>query len=94
MAFRVAIQFVCSKKSTELRYLTDSELENLYIRRGMLTDNEREIMEQHVVVTARMLEKIPFIKKFKDVPRFASMHNSAPIWPAQLFPSTYFQTSL
>lgn len=56
-------------------YLTNSELENLCIKRGTLTDSERGIMEQHVVVTARMLEKIPFIKKFKDVLKFASAHH-------------------
>lgn len=59
----------------ERPYLTNSELENLCIKRGTLTDSERGIMEQHVVVTARMLEKIPFINKFKDVLKFASAHH-------------------
>jgi len=32
-------------------------------------------MEDHVVVTGKMLEKIPFTKKLKDVPFFASIHH-------------------
>lgn len=59
----------------EQPYLTSHELENLCIRRGTLTDKERETMEQHVEVTARLLAKIPFIKKFKDVLKFAAMHH-------------------
>ncbi|MCL6639067.1 MAG: GAF domain-containing protein [Firmicutes bacterium] len=64
-----------NEEGLELPILTPGELENLCIRRGTLNNKEREIMEQHVEVTAKMLEKIPFIKKFKDVPRFASMHH-------------------
>ena len=32
-------------------------------------------MEDHVMVTGRMLEQIPFIRKFKDVTRYAAMHH-------------------
>lgn len=63
------------RSGKEQPYLTPGELENLCIRRGTLTGKERGIMENHVAVTARILEKIPFIKKFKDVPRFATMHH-------------------
>ncbi len=56
-------------------YLTSEELDNLSIPKGTLTDDERKTMEDHVVVTARMLEKIPFIKKYKDVMFFASSHH-------------------
>lgn len=43
-------------------YLTAGELESLLVQRGTLTNTERKIVEQHVEITARMLEKIPFIK--------------------------------
>ncbi|MCL6636248.1 MAG: HD domain-containing protein, partial [Peptococcaceae bacterium] len=59
----------------ERPYLTGDELESLCVRRGTLTAGERRVMEQHVEITARMLEKIPFIKKFRDVPKFAAMHH-------------------
>jgi len=59
----------------EKPYISREELECLSIRKGTLTDGERDIMEQHVVITGKMLEKITFIKKLKDVPLFASMHH-------------------
>lgn len=59
----------------EQPYLTDPELENLCIRRGTLTDMERRVIEQHVEVTSRLLNKIPFIEKFKGVPQIAGMHH-------------------
>lgn len=62
-------------EGVERPYLTPDELDCLTVRRGTLTDQERMIMEDHVAITARMLEKIPFIKKFKDVPLFSSMHH-------------------
>ncbi len=57
------------------RYLTDRELESLCIQRGSLTGQERKIIEDHVVVTEKMLNKIPFIKKFSKVPVYAAMHH-------------------
>ncbi|OPY57039.1 MAG: Cyclic di-GMP phosphodiesterase response regulator RpfG [Pelotomaculum sp. PtaU1.Bin035] len=59
----------------ERPYISDKELECLSVRKGTLTDGERKIMEQHVTYTGKMLEKITFIKKLKDVPVFASMHH-------------------
>lgn len=62
-------------EGVERPYISREELECLSIRKGTLTDKERQIMEQHVVITGKMLEKINFIKKLKDVPLFASMHH-------------------
>lgn len=59
----------------EYPWLTNDELNALSIARGTLTEEERKIMEDHVIVTQRMLEKIPFTKKLKDVPYFASIHH-------------------
>lgn len=56
-------------------WLKDEELTALCVAKGTLTDAERRIMEDHVVVTARMLDKIPFTRKLKDVPHFASIHH-------------------
>lgn len=56
-------------------WLKEDELTALSVRKGTLTDTERKIMEDHVVVTGKMLEKIPFTKKLKDVPFFASIHH-------------------
>ncbi len=56
-------------------WLTERELTALSVVKGTLTEEERSIMEDHVVVTARMLDKIPFTRKLKDVPYFASIHH-------------------
>ncbi len=55
--------------------LTDDELYNLEIRKGNLTREERQTIENHVVVTRRMLENVPFPKKLKDVPFIAAAHH-------------------
>ncbi|MBI5184581.1 MAG: GAF domain-containing protein [Nitrospinae bacterium] len=56
-------------------YLTDDELLNLSIRKGSITDDERKIMNDHVAVTAKMLEAIPFIKKLRNAPAYAAAHH-------------------
>jgi HD-GYP domain-containing protein (c-di-GMP phosphodiesterase class II) len=55
--------------------LTDDEIENLIIRKGTLTDNERSIMNNHAAITYRMLSQMPFPKKLKNVPGYASSHH-------------------
>lgn len=57
------------------RLLNEEELKCLCIQRGTLTDDERKIMESHVTVTQRMLDKIKFSKKLKDVPQWAIYHH-------------------
>jgi len=55
--------------------LTDEEIENLTIRRGTLTGAERGVINNHVALTIKMLEKLPFPKKLRRVPEFAGMHH-------------------
>ncbi len=59
----------------EQPYLTENELENLTIRKGSITDDERKIMQGHATVTMKMLNKIPFIKKLQHVPIYAGEHH-------------------
>ncbi|MBI5179229.1 MAG: GAF domain-containing protein [Nitrospinae bacterium] len=61
----------------DLPYLTEDEVANLSIRKGTLLDSERKIMQDHIVVTVKMLEKIPFTKKLANVARFAGAHHEA-----------------
>ncbi|MDP8241157.1 MAG: HD domain-containing phosphohydrolase [Candidatus Hatepunaea meridiana] len=51
------------------------ELHNLEIRKGNLTKDERKKIENHVVVTRKMLEKVPFPKKIRNVPFLAGAHH-------------------
>lgn len=55
--------------------LTENELLNLSIRKGSLTEDERKIMMSHIDVTIKMLDKIPFSRKLKNVPLYAGSHH-------------------
>lgn len=59
----------------ETTLLNDNEIENLSIRKGTLTNDERAIINNHVVVTGKMLGSLPFPKKLANVPAFAAMHH-------------------
>lgn len=56
-------------------WLKPDEVTALCVMKGTLTDTERQVMEDHVVVTGRMLSKMPFTAKLKDVPYFAAIHH-------------------
>ena len=55
--------------------LSADELKNLSIRRGTLNREEREIINNHIVVTIKMLESLPFPKNLKNVPEYAGGHH-------------------
>ncbi|HUH67258.1 MAG TPA: HD domain-containing phosphohydrolase [Syntrophales bacterium] len=55
--------------------LSDEELHNLSIPLGTLTDEEKEIVKNHVTVTHKMLSQLPFPKKLKNVSYYASSHH-------------------
>ncbi len=56
-------------------YLDEDELINLSIRKGSITEKERKVMQHHAQVTLQMLDKIPFTKKLKNIPKFAGAHH-------------------
>ena len=55
--------------------LNDDEVLNLSIRRGSITESERKKMQNHAAVTLKMLKKIPFTKKLKNIPLYAGAHH-------------------
>ncbi|MGE4299276.1 MAG: HD domain-containing phosphohydrolase [Desulfovibrionaceae bacterium] len=59
----------------EHRYLSDNEIENLSIRKGTLTVDERKIIENHVTMTYKLLQELPFPKKMQGVPLMAATHH-------------------
>jgi HD-GYP domain-containing protein (c-di-GMP phosphodiesterase class II) len=59
----------------EHKLLSENEVYNLCIKKGTLTEEEREIINNHVVVSYKMLEKLPFPKKLKKVPIMAASHH-------------------
>ena len=55
--------------------LDPDDIDALSIRKGTLTDSERKIMQQHVTITGRLLDKIPFWKYYGNVPHWARSHH-------------------
>lgn len=58
-----------------LPFLTDDEFHMLSIRKGTLSDDERKIMEEHVVITDRLLSQIHFSSELSHVRQWAGSHH-------------------
>jgi HD-GYP domain-containing protein (c-di-GMP phosphodiesterase class II) len=56
-------------------FLTDDEVKNLTIRSGTLTEEERKIINHHIVATIRMLEALPWPSHLVNVPEYAGGHH-------------------
>ncbi|MBV9361541.1 MAG: GAF domain-containing protein [Betaproteobacteria bacterium] len=59
----------------EADFLTEDEVKNLTIRAGTLTDEERKIINHHIVATIKMLEALPWPKHLTNVPEYAGGHH-------------------
>lgn len=55
--------------------LTEEEVLNLTIPYGTLTKDEREIINNHIVATIRMLEALPWPRHLVNVPEYAGGHH-------------------
>ena len=55
--------------------LSEDEVLNLSIERGTLNDAEREVINNHIVATIKMLESLPFPKNLQNVPEYAGGHH-------------------
>jgi len=55
--------------------LSDDEVMNLSIQRGTLNDEEREVINNHIVATIKMLESLPFPRSLQNVPEYAGGHH-------------------
>ena len=56
-------------------FLSENEVYNLNITRGTLTKEEREIINNHIVVTIHMLDSLPYPNGLKRVPEYACGHH-------------------
>jgi len=59
----------------DVQFLRGSELENLSIRKGTLTDEERDIIRNHANATIEILSAIPFPKTLDRVLNIACNHH-------------------
>jgi len=55
--------------------LQPDEINALSVSKGTLTEDERQIMEEHVNITEKMLSMMPFTRYLSNVPRLACMHH-------------------
>lgn len=51
------------------------ELYNMCIQRGTLTNEERKVINDHIVLTQEMLRQLPFPKSLKRIPAIAGNHH-------------------
>ena len=52
-----------------------NEVYNLTIPRGTLTTEERQVINDHIVITINMLDELPYPKHLKNIPEFAGGHH-------------------
>ena len=64
-----------SANGLEAELLNADEIENLTIRAGTLTFGERDVINNHIVATIKMLEQLPWPKHLKNVPEYAGGHH-------------------
>jgi len=56
-------------------FLDEDEIKNLIIAKGTLTNEERQVINNHIVVTIKMLDQLPFPKHLENVPEYAGGHH-------------------
>ena len=68
-------QKICMQNGQETPLLNENEVYNLTIARGTLTNEERLIINGHMVETIKMLEALPFPRNLRRVPEYAGGHH-------------------
>lgn len=59
----------------EQDFLSEDEVKNLCVRAGTLTEEERQIINNHISMTIRMLESLPWPRDLHNVPEYAGGHH-------------------
>jgi HD-GYP domain-containing protein (c-di-GMP phosphodiesterase class II) len=59
----------------EANFLSEDEIRNLTIRAGTLNQDERQVINHHIVATIKMLEALPWPRHLKNVPEYAGGHH-------------------
>ena len=71
----LALQQWIDAEGKEQPLLTEFEVKNLVIERGTLTQDERDMINNHMQVTIDMLESLPFPKGLRRVSEYAGGHH-------------------
>ena len=59
----------------ETNFFDEKDVRNLQIPKGTLLPEEREIINDHIVITIDMLNKLPYPKNLRKIPEFAGGHH-------------------
>lgn len=74
----LAAQTFVDSRGDQRSLLEPGELESLSVRKGNLTDREREIMRSHVTMSNTILKKFPFTEELAEVPELVYTHHEKP----------------
>ncbi|UQB42996.1 GAF domain-containing protein [Thiomicrospira microaerophila] len=55
--------------------LTEEEGKALKVQKGTLTEEERQIINEHAEIGLKVLQSLPFPEKYKDIPHIAGAHH-------------------
>ncbi len=72
---RIAAQTWRQSDGTLANLLTGDEATNLAVQYGTLTTDERSVINNHIVVTIKMLESLPWPPQMRRVPHYAGGHH-------------------
>ncbi|MES2771804.1 MAG: HD domain-containing phosphohydrolase [Pseudomonadota bacterium] len=64
-----------TERGERVDFLSPNEIENLTVRSGTLTKDEREAINYHIVATIKMLESLPWPKHLRHVSEYAGGHH-------------------
>ncbi|WP_105532338.1 GAF and HD-GYP domain-containing protein [Solimicrobium silvestre] len=65
----------CGADNVMGNFLDQEEVDNLTIRAGTLNPQERSIINNHIVLTIKMLEALPWPRHLQNVPEYAGGHH-------------------
>ena len=65
----------CNSDGEVVPFFSEDELNNLLIHYGTLNEEERQIINDHIVVTNKMLKSMKFPKDMENVPEYAGGHH-------------------
>ena len=71
----IANMEILDPSGNKVPFLSQDETYNLSIKRGTLTAEERQVINNHIVVTVSMLESLPYPQSLARVPEYACGHH-------------------
>jgi hypothetical protein len=71
----IANKYKWARDGGEEPIFSDDEFYNLTSSEGTITPKDREVINQHVETTIKLLESLPYPKSLRNVPKFAEAHH-------------------